>query len=171
MSLNSLNTNEYNPYYNTYIKQSTQLSLLDGLEANLASVVLFFSEISIDKHNYKYEKDKWTIKEVLLHIIDTERIFAYRALRIARNDTTALPGFEQDDYVDYCQANGRTLEDIINEFKTVRQATISLFKSFSPEALLRIGTASDSLISVRAIGYIIVGHENHHIEVIKQRYL
>ncbi|WP_299100174.1 DinB family protein [uncultured Winogradskyella sp.] len=162
---------EYGYYYKSYIEKSTNASIVDGLKGNLDKVVSFFSAIPEDKHNYKYAEEKWTIKEILLHIIDTERIFTYRALRVARYDKTALPGFEQNGYVDKSYANHRSLENLIEEFVAVRQATIALYASFNSEVLLQIGEASGYPISVRALAYITIGHENHHIEIINNRYL
>ena len=124
-----------------------------------------------DKLTYRYAENKWTIKEILVHIMDDERIYAYRALRIARNDKTPLPGFEQDDYVPFSKANQRSLASILREYKTVRQATVSLFTSFNMEDLLRIGTANDHPVSVRALAWHIAGHELHHLNIIKERYL
>jgi len=120
---------------------------------------------------YRYADGKWTIKEIIQHLMDAERIFTYRALRIARKDQTPLPGFEQDDYVLPSQANKRSMEDLLNEFKAIKMATVSLYDSFSEEMLMELGTASNNPISVRAIGFIIMGHEIHHCDVIKDRYL
>lgn len=171
MTSDNLGSGEYNPYYQTYVSKTKGITLKDGLHSNLATVVLFLNSIPKEKHEYCYAEGKWTIKELVQHIIDTERIFAYRALRIARQDKTPLPGFEQDDYVAHSKANIRSFESLLNEYKVVRQATIALFNNFDNEALLNIGTASNSPISVRALGFIIIGHENHHCQVIKERYL
>ena len=172
MNLNPLHTSEYNPYYKSYIDKSyTDLKCVEGLIQNLDTVISFYKDIPKEKHRLCYAEGKWTIKDILLHIIDTERIFAYRALRIARQDKTPMVGFEQDDYVANGYAESRTLESLIEEYKTVRQATISLFSSFNSDTLLQIGEASGSPFSVRALGYIIVGHENHHNQVIRERYL
>jgi len=167
----NLNTNEYNIYYRPYIDLASSSDLIEGLKQNLASVLDFYSELPKAKHNYTYADGKWTIKDILLHIIDTERIFTYRALRVAREDKTPLAGFDQDNYVISSQSLLRPLEDVLEEYKAVRKATIALYSSFDTEALQRIGEASGSPISVRAIGYILTGHENHHNQVIKERYL
>jgi uncharacterized damage-inducible protein DinB len=167
----TINTNEYNPYYKTYIDNATDADILKGLEQNLENVVAFYLEIDDAKHDYAYASGKWTVKDILLHIIDTERIFAYRALRIARHDKTEMAGFEQDDYVEHGKTKKRSLKSLIEEYKAVRLATISLFKSFEKLSLEQIGQASGSAISVRAIGYIITGHENHHNQIIRERYL
>jgi uncharacterized damage-inducible protein DinB len=171
MISNNLSENEYNAYYKAYIDNATNTDIVKGLESNLKTVVAFYSNVDKEKHDYAYKVGKWTVKDVLLHIIDTERIFAYRALRISRKDKTPLVGFEQDDYVWNGNAKYRTLDNLLEEYITVRQATISLYKSFNCEALEEIGEASGLPISVRALGYITTGHENHHNQVIKQRYL
>ena len=120
---------------------------------------------------YRYEPNKWTPKDVILHIVDAERIFQYRALRIARCDKTALPGFEENSYVETANANSRTLNSIIEEFKLVRTTTIQLFETFNEHQLLEIGTASDKTISVRALLPIIIGHQLHHQNILNERYL
>ncbi|MBU2930108.1 DinB family protein [Winogradskyella psychrotolerans] len=170
--MNSINTTEYNAYYKPYLDAlDNDLGIVEGLNQNLDTVVSFFSNIPVEKHNYAYDEGKWTIKDVLIHIIDTERIFAYRALRIAREDKTPLAGFEQDDYVLHAFAENRSMDSLLEEFGAVRRATITLFTTFNEQTLLRIGEASGFPVSVRAIGYIIRGHENHHVKIIKERYL
>ena len=171
MISNNLNSKEYNTYYKSYIDHATDLNIVEGLKQNLNSVVSFYSNIPQEKHDYAYAKGKWTVKDILLHIIDTERIFTYRALRIARQDKTPLAGFDQDDYVASVSASTRALTNILEEYKAVRQASIALYSSFDSMALEQIGEASGFPISVRAIGYILTGHENHHNLVIKERYL
>ncbi|WP_179338849.1 DinB family protein [Winogradskyella ludwigii] len=170
--MKSITAAEYNAYYQPYIDNvNYDLSIVEGLKQNQDVVVSFYSNIPEEKHDYAYAVGKWTVKDVLLHIIDTERVFAYRALRIARRDNTPLAGYEQDDYVLNAFAENRTMKSLIAEYKSVRQATITLFESFSPDTLLLIGEASGFPISVRAIGYVIVGHENHHSKIISERYL
>ena len=166
-----LETSEYHPYYELYLSKCPFNDILEGLQQSKDQFETFLKSIPAEKQLYKYASDKWTIKEVLVHIIDTERIFAYRALRIARRDFTKLPGFDQDEYVLNCNANSRSFQELISEFLSVRSATISLFKSFNDEDLLQKGTASNSPISVRALGYILIGHQNHHREIIDERYL
>ena len=114
---------------------------------------------------------KWTIKDILLHLIVAERIFAYRALRIGRGDTTPLASFEENDYVPNANANLQSLENLLEEFQLVRKSTLLLFKKFSEEQLTYLGTSSDHSISVRAIGFLISGHQNHHLKIIQERYL
>ena len=171
MISDNLNTNEYNPYYKAYIDAASHVDIITSLKDSLEHAVSFYVGIPQEKHNYAYGNGKWTIKEVLHHVIDTERIFSYRALRIGRNDSTPIPGYEQDDYVINANIQDRSFEDLIEEYKAVRISTIMLFKGFNEQNLKQIGKASGLPISVRAIGYIISGHENHHNKVLKERYL
>ena len=124
-----------------------------------------------EKLLFRYAAGKWTIKEVLVHMIDSERIFSYRALRIARNDTTPIPGFEQDDYTKYGNANDRSIDNIMEEYDAVRGATIAFFDGLSDDAFTRKGTASDYPVTVRAIAHQIVGHERHHVKILREKYL
>jgi uncharacterized damage-inducible protein DinB len=121
--------------------------------------------------NYKYADNKWTIKDMLLHIVDAERVFAYRALRFARADNTNLPGFEHNDYVDRSNANYRSKSSLLNEYNAQRASTIQLFTNFTEEMLLQTGIASGNPMSVRALGFVIAGHEIHHCHIIKKHYL
>ncbi|WP_338410469.1 DinB family protein [uncultured Flavobacterium sp.] len=162
---------EYASFYASYVEMALNKTLSSDFESQMTSCIDFYNSITLELLDYRYEPFKWSIKDIILHLIDSERIFAYRALRISRNDKTKLPGFEENDYVTYANASSRSLEDIINEYRSVRNATISLFNSFSDGQLKRIGNASDKEVSVRAIGYIILGHELHHIKIIKERYL
>lgn len=166
------NKNEFAPYYANYVeKGNTNLSIIDGLLQQYQVVIEFFKLIPSDKLNYRYSEGKWTVKDIILHLIDAERIFAYRALRIARNDKTELPGFEENDYVIEANASERSLSSLLEEYKMVRNSTVCLYKSFTSDQLERLGVASGSSVSVRAIGVIIQGHEKHHLEIIKERYL
>lgn len=171
MTANNVSINEYNPFYQTYINKAQNVDLKRGLRQSFETVIEFLNTMPEDKLEYRYADGKWTIKEVIQHIIDAERIFAYRALRIARQDQTPLPGFEENDYVPASFANDRSRAELLSDYKAVREATISLFDSFTDRMLLQIGTASNSPISVRALGFITIGHENHHCQVIKERYL
>jgi len=165
--------NEFKPYFAIYIEPAVarNLDIVPLLELGLKETGDFFKQIPADKELYAYAEHKWTIRELLLHLIDTERIFSYRALRIARNDKTNLPGFDENDFARHSKANKRTLPELIEEFKTVRQATLSLFKSFDTEDYVKTGMASNSEISLRAIGFILAGHVIHHERIIKERYL
>jgi uncharacterized damage-inducible protein DinB len=163
---------EYPDYAAMYIKWAPlDGRILEQLKAQVEKTEKFVSRLSKKQLKGKYAPGKWTIREILLHIIDSERIFSYRALRIGRGDTTPLPGFEQDDYTSYSRANERSVASILEEYRTVRKATLSLFKTFSEEDLLRKGTANGNLVSVRALLYHLAGHELHHLQIIKERYL
>ena len=124
-----------------------------------------------EQWDLRYEPGKWSLKEVFIHIMDTERIFAYRALRFARHDQTPLPGFEQDDYIPYLEVSNRSGHSIIEEYESTRRATLSMFKNFSADMMLYNGTASGNSLTPLAIGFIIAGHEIHHLDIVKERYL
>lgn len=171
MSISELLSTEFNPYYEAYIKLSNNLSLIDGLQAGLEETVAFFESIPVDKQEFRYAEGKWTIKEILRHIIDTERIFAYRALRFARNDSTGLPGFDQDQYILPAKTNNTSMQSLLDEYKSNRMSTIVMFINFDNEMLKRIGEASNSPMSARAAGFITIGHEKHHCNIITERYL
>ncbi len=162
---------EYSAYTRQYIKLLPEDGLLlQHMRNNLAATQAFFLSLPARKLTYRYAEGKWTIKEVLLHMSDNERIHAYRALRFARNDQTPLPGFAQDDYVPYSEANDRTLDSLLTEFTTVRLATISLFEGLPEETSMRRGVAAGHSVTVRALAYHIAGHELHHLNLIKERY-
>lgn len=171
MSAIKLHTNEYVPYQKMYIDLVADKPINTLLATSLKEFVSFLGEIPSSKFTYAYEAGKWTINDVLLHMIDTERIFQYRALRFSREDKTDLPGFSENDFVPHSNANSRTVESLLVEYNAVRMSTITLYKTFSDATLQIIGNASGSTMSVRALGYLIVGHQQHHINVIKERYL
>ena len=160
--MKNLQPNEFAPYYENYIKLVPEQDIIKGLIIQKEEMLHFFKSVPVFKHEFRYAEGKWTVKDIILHLIDAERIFAYRALRIARNDKTALPGFEENDYVITANANNIEYESLLAEYESVRNATISLFETFTSEDLLRLGTASNNSVSVRAIGYILLGHELHH---------
>lgn len=162
---------EYATYYDKYVSKVPQGDLIEILSAQIARAESIFGDITEEKSKYRYAEGKWSIREVLGHILDTERIFAYRALRISRNDKTALPGFEQDDFVPYSNHENILLKDILEEFLLVRKANLKMFESFNDEMWTRIGTASGNPVSVRAIAYILAGHFIHHTAVIEEKYL
>ena len=163
---------EFAPFYATYINQvSEEYTLEEELEISLHRLIKFVQDIPMDKFDYRYAEGKWTIKDILQHLIDAERIFAYRALRFARNDKTDLPGFEENDYADEANANERNIMSLLTELSAVRQATLLLFKTFSEVQFMQQGTANKNPISVRALGFVIIGHQNHHQRVFQERYL
>ena len=172
MKPTNLNPEEFAGHFATYINQvSSEYSLVEELEISLHRLIKFVQNIPLDKFDFRYAEGKWTIKDILQHLIDAERIFAYRALRFARNDQTPLASFEENDYVDEAHATKRSVQDLLTELAVVRQSTLSLFKSFSEEELLRKGIASNNPMSVRALGFVIIGHQNHHQRVFEERYL
>lgn len=171
MNILALQSSEYATFYKPYIEALGEVVLMDELEQSLSFFIDFIKTIPSEKHEFRYAESKWTIKDIVQHLIDAERIFAYRALRIARKDKTPLPGFEENDYVNTAFANSRTMDELIEEFSTVRKATISLFKTFTEVQLLQMGIASEKPVSVRAIGFITMGHQYHHVKIIKERYL
>lgn len=172
MNKKDLQPKEYNEYYARYIdKVDENIELNIGFEVDKKMVVDFFNTIPKEKQEFKYQPEKWTIKEVLQHIIDTERVFIYRLFCIARNDKTAFPGYEQDDYIAPSEANKKSMEALIEEFSITRLSSLNLIKSISKENLKNLGTASDSTISARACAFILLGHSVGHIEIIKERYL
>ena len=165
-------TGEYAPYAIQYIGLLPDDGrVLDHLRTNFQRTRELVLSLSEEKLVHRYAEGKWTIKEILLHISDDERIYVYRALRFARNDATELPGFEQDDYVIASDANERSVESLLRELETVREATITLFDGLDDAALKRSGIANGNVMSVRAAAYHIAGHELHHVNLIKERYL
>ena len=162
---------EYAPYYEKYIALVPEGDIVETLVQQLYSTLRLLRSIEEAQANKRYAPGKWSIKEVVGHLIDSERVFVYRAMRFARNDKTPLPGFEQDDYVRSANFDDRQLADLAQEFEYVRQSTVQLFKSLSEEAWSRRGAANDNEVSVRALAYIMAGHEAHHIGVLKSLYL
>jgi len=144
---------------------------MDALKSGLGSINDFITQIPDAKMDFSYAYGKWSVAEVLVHIMDAERVFQYRALRFARNDGTELKGFDQDSYVPQSMANKRNKRDILEEFVALRKSSLMLFKSFDGIQLLRIGVASGTKMSVRALGFVICGHQVHHFKILEERYL
>jgi len=163
---------EFPPYANMYIRPIPGDGLLlKHLRDNFIAMKQLILSLPEEKLNYRYAQNKWTIKEILVHIIDDERIYAYRALCFARNDKTELPGFEQDDYVSLSGAGERSIENIFEEYESVRRSTIALFNGLPEDCFLRTGTANSNKATVRALAYHIAGHELHHLNIIREKYL
>ncbi|MCB0704375.1 MAG: DinB family protein [Saprospiraceae bacterium] len=158
-------------FYHAYIANVPGDDPIAQLKQASRETVTSFQEIPNPKWDFRYAPGKWTVKELVLHMIDAERIFAYRALRFGRNDMTPLPGFDQDIFVPNSGANTRSPESLIKEYQHVRDTSIQLFKHLPNEAWDRVGIASDNPVSVRAIAFIIAGHELHHLRILKERYL
>jgi uncharacterized damage-inducible protein DinB len=164
-------SNEYAPYYEKYVSLVPAGSIIETLQSQAADTLALLRGVSEERAASRYEPGKWSVKEVVGHVIDTERIFSYRALRFARNDKTPLPGYEQDDYARAANYDARTLADLADDFERVRAATVSLLRSLDAEAWTRRGLASDNEVSVRALAHIIAGHELHHVNILRERYL
>lgn len=166
-----VNENEYAPFYKKYIEAVGVVNLFDVLEQSATDLINTIQNLPEEKLTYQYNEDKWTIKDILQHLIDTERIFNYRALRFSRNDSSELTGYNENWYVENSNGGDRNIDDLIIEFTLVRNSTIALLKSFTEEMFLLSGTANGADISVRAISFIIPGHQIHHLNIIKERYL
>ena len=164
-------TEEYPKYFDRYIKYVHEDDLLLALKRVHDDSIKFIQSIPEEKFEYRYAEGKWTIRQIINHLTDVERVFAYRALRFARMDTQPLPGFDENDYAIHANANARSTDDLMREYNAVREATILLFKGFSEDMALRKGMANNAEMSVRALGYMIAGHELHHMNVIRERYL
>lgn len=172
MILSEIPDSEFPSYYQGYISiLSSEIDLFEELEASHYYFIKFVQDIPMEKHDYRYDVGKWTIKEIIQHLIDSERVFQYRALRFSRNDKTELPGFDENSYADNSNGNQRHLKDLLTEFSLVRHSSLAMFKSFSKEALTRKGVANKVEMSVRALGFMIVGHQEHHKKIFTERYL
>jgi uncharacterized damage-inducible protein DinB len=162
---------EHAPYYSRYTSLVPDGEIVAILSKQIEDSLALLKSIDEAKANYRYAPDKWSIKQLLGHVIDTERIFTYRALRFARNDSNPLVGYDQDEFVNGADFDSRNFADMVDEFDHVRRASIHLFKPLSDEEWLRRGTANDAEVSVRALAHILAGHELHHMEILKTRYL
>jgi hypothetical protein len=158
-------------FFHNYIKQVPEDDLMTAFKNQTSLVVDFLNKIPADKIDYAYAEGKWTIKEMLQHLIDAERVFCYRALRFARKDSTPLPAFDENLFAKNAKADKRNWKDLIEEFKTVRKATEWLYSSFDDEQLNATGVSNNHSNYVLAFGYISIGHTLHHLKVIKERYL
>jgi len=167
----ALKDHNFAEYFKYYIDLVEDNNLIDAIEKNTTEFQVFFDLLIEDQANYRYAADKWSIKELLVHLIDTERVFCYRALSFARFDKTDLLGFDHDQFVANSDADNRTLCDISKEFFAVRNATLHLFKNLTPKMLQQEGSANGNNITTSAVGYLIVGHAKHHINIIEERYL
>jgi len=171
MNVNQLSEKEYNSYFKIYLDALKNVELIEILESSFDEFLIVVKNLPEEKLMFRYAEDKWTIKELIQHLIDTERIMSCRALRFSRNDATELQGFDENWYVDYSNGNDRNITDILEEYNYLRKTSISLFKSFSDEMLINLGTADGSKMSVRSLGFIIAGHQLHHLKIMKERYL
>ena len=163
--------NEYGEYYGKYISLVQESDIREAYARQPAELRSLFDGVAEEKGAFTYEPGKWTIKESLSHIIDGERIFAYRMLRISRGDVTPIEGFEQDGYIENSNANNRSFADLLEEFELERRANVLFLNNLDANALARMGTASGSPVSVRALANISIGHVRHHFGIFEERYL
>ncbi|MEP6850885.1 MAG: DinB family protein [Acidobacteriota bacterium] len=162
---------EYAPYYEKYVSLVTEPDLLRVLEQQPAELDSLLGGLDEEKGKFTYAEGKWTVKEAISHLIDGERIFAYRALRISRGDETPMEGFEQDGYIENSYANERTFRDLLDELTESRRANLRMLRNLREDGWKRTGTASGTPISVRGLGYIMAGHVRHHINILRDQYL
>ena len=164
-------TTEYAPYYERYVSLVAETDILNVLGAQPTQLQDMLTAMPEERGAFRYAEGKWSIKELISHLIDGERIFAYRALRISRADETPIEGFEQDGYIENSHANDRSFGELLEEFSLLRRANMIMFKNLDDSDWGQRGTASDAGVSVRALAYIMAGHIAHHLNILKERYL
>ena len=162
---------EFAPYYGRYIGQVPSGDVIETLRSQFRETVALLRGIEPSRTTTGYAPGKWSIRDVVLHMADTERVMGYRALRIARGDTTPLASFDENSFAPMAGANARSMESLVGELEAVRHATVAMLEGFPDEAWARWGTASDKSVTVRALAWIIAGHERHHMSIIRERYL
>ena len=162
---------EYDPYYQKYVSLVENDDIVGTFASQPTKLQDIFTAMPEDKGSFAYAEGKWSIKEVLGHLIDGERMFAYRLFRIARADETPIEGFEQDGYIENAHSNDRSFADLLEEFTLLRRANILFLNNLSDQDSMRIGTANNAKISARALVYIMAGHIEHHLGILKERYL
>ena len=161
---------EYNDFYKKYIDLVTTPNIVQELIQQGQNTYAFIRQLDTEQASHRYSAEKWSVKEVIGHLIDTERVMAYRALCIARGEQQSLPGFDQDNYVTEANFGERSLQNLSAEYDAQRNANVSLFSSFDANNISKVGTANGSEVSVRALAYIIAGHERHHLNVLEEKY-
>lgn len=171
IQINRAKKDEYNPFYQGYISLVPERDIIGFIIAQHPRFMEFLASLSAAELTYAYQTGKWTCAQVIGHIIDTERVMAYRALCIAKGDQAMLPGFDQDDYMRYSNFNDRSLESLTREFDFVRQANIEMFSSWRRDQFDQVGNANGSACSVAAVLSIIAGHLEHHLNILKERYI
>jgi len=163
-------TTEYAPFYANYVKNVTEDDVVAALEAQSRETAALLARIDDEKAAHRYAPDKWSVREVVGHFTDAERIFLYRALAIARGDKGSLPGFDENEYMRNANFDARPMRSIAEEYAAARAATLATFRGFSDEAWQRSGTANNVAVSVRALAHICLGHERHHLRVLREKY-
>lgn len=169
--MNRPETSEYDPYYEGYVSLVADSDIIGTLGAQPTRLQDIFTAMPEEKGEFRYAEGKWSIKELLGHLIDGERMFAYRTFRISRGDETPIEGFEQDGYIENAHSNDRSFADLLDEFSLLRRANMIFFKNLTDDAWLRVGTANNVKVSVRALVYIMAGHIEHHLNILRERYL
>jgi hypothetical protein len=164
-------TGEYSSYYQRYIDLASEDDIVGALDAQSHETATLLGGLGEKEASHRYAPDKWSVKQIVGHIIDAERVFAYRVLSIARGETKALPGFDQEPFVVNGRFDDRPLADLAEELATVRRANVMMMRALSEEAWRRTGIASENPVSARAVAYVMLGHERHHLRVIRERYL
>lgn len=162
--------NDYPPFYETYVRLVAEADLVAAMEASLEQLVSDLSRIPLAMQDHAYAEGKWTVKELIQHAIDTERVFAYRALCIARGEKQPLPGFDENAYASNADVTQRPLGDMSSEFESLRRSNLSMFRGFTETMLQTSGTAAGKPVTVRAIGYMTIGHWRHHVGILRERY-
>jgi hypothetical protein len=171
LTQNRPDATEFPPFYARYVAAVPESDVVAALRDSGRDLVASLTPVPESRGGFRYAPDKWTIREVVGHMIDAERIFGYRALRLARADATPLPGFEENDYARAAGSDARTLADLVDELRIVREGTVRLFQSFPVDAWTRRGVVNGREVSVRALAYITAGHARHHLAVLRERYL
>jgi uncharacterized damage-inducible protein DinB len=169
--INKPQPGEYAPWSAGYIAKVPNGPVLEILEYLRDSTYSFFSRMAAEQADHTYAEGKWTIKEVLAHMIDAERLFSFRAFCFSRSEQQPLPGFDQDEYLRHAELETRTIQSLADEFKAVRQSSLYIFNSLTDEQAMRIGMASNHPMSVRALVFMTAGHELHHLDILKERYI
>jgi DinB superfamily len=162
---------DYAPFYETYVRLVLENDLVRAMQSSLEEITENLALITADQADHAYADGKWTLKELLQHMIDTERVFSYRAMAFARGEQQNLPGFDENAYAGTAKVSERNLAEIKEELLSLRRAVYFMYKGFTGEDLLRSGTANNNKVTVNALGYIIIGHVRHHFSVIRERYL
>jgi hypothetical protein len=164
-------SDEYVPYYGKYVSLVPEGDVVETLRTQIGETLSLLRAIPEERASHRYAPGKWSIKEVVGHMADVERVMTYRALRIARADATPLPGFDENAWVPAANFDARPLASLVHELAEVRRATIAFFETLDAEAATRRGSANDNEISARALAYIVAGHERHHVKLLRERYL
>lgn len=165
------NESEYAPYYQQYIDYVNESEILPVLRAQMDDLDVLLDRVPDERETHRYAEGKWSIREMIGHLIDGERVFGYRAFCIARGETQNLPGYEQDDYLRTAPYNHITLEDLLSELRLIRLGNIAMFRTLDAQSWERVGTANGNQVTARALAFIMAGHIRHHMKVLRERYL